>query len=211
MREAIAAFRGYPTNQTNIDLFTFLALTAVRFSQARLAKWREVDFVRGLWTSPPENVKAKIAATRPHIIPLSRQAMSLLKARAEYGSIPDDYIFGQPDKDGKLISERLTIYTLQRAVHGKPTVHGLRTSFATWAQDETEYEEGLIKAAIDHVNGSEADRAYLRSRMVDKRRAMMQDWADYLDSERLVSQARQITEMGIADDHNAPLRRLNQG
>ena len=178
---AIQAFRAYPTNQTNIDLFTFLSLTAVRFSQARLGKWGEIDFERGIWTSPPENVKAKIANTRPHVIPLSEQAISLLKTRAAQASTnPNAYIFAQPDKSGKLISERLTIYTLQHAIAGKPTIHGLRTSFATWAQEQTDYEEELIKAAIDHVAGTEADRAYLRSKMVERRRSMMQEWANFI-------------------------------
>ena len=185
LAQAIQAFKDYPTNQTNRDLFRLLALTGVRFSQARLAKWREIDFERALWTSPPEHVKAKKAHVRPHVIPLSTQALRLLRDRAATnGARQNDHIFAQPDKGGKLISERLTLYILQRAWIGKPTLHGLRTTFATWAQEATTYEEGLIKAAIDHVNGSAADRAYLRSRMVERRRGMMQEWADYIMPEK---------------------------
>ena len=188
LAEAIQAFNDYPTNQTNRDLFLLLALTGVRFSQARLAKWREIDFEEALWTSPPEHVKAKKAHMRPHVIPLSTQALRLLRERAvKNGARQDDHIFAQPDKSGKLISERLTLYVLQRAWAGKPTLHGLRTTFATWAQEETTYEEGLIKAAIDHVNGSAADRAYLRSSMVGRRRAMMQAWADYILSREKIN------------------------
>ncbi len=186
LAEAIQAFNDYPTNQTNRDLFLLLALTGVRFSQARLAKWQEIDFERALWTSPQEHVKAKKAHMRPHVIPLSTQALRLLRERAAAnGARKEDHIFAQPDKGGKLISERLTLYVLQRAWTGKPTLHGLRTSFATWAQEETTYEEGLIKAAIDHVNGSAADRAYLRSRMVERRRGLMEAWADYIDLSKL--------------------------
>ena len=177
---AIEAFNAYPTNDTNRDLFLLLALTGVRFSQARLAKWREIDFERGIWTCPPENVKAKITHTRPHVIPLSQQAISLLRARAAQASTnPNTYIFAQP-KNGKLISERLTLYVLQRAWPDDYTVHGLRSTLSVWAQEETRYDGALVKAVIDHVDGSEADRAYLRSDYLDKRRSLMQDWADFL-------------------------------
>ena len=184
---AIDTFNGRRTNDTNRDMFLLLALTGVRFSQARLAQWKEIDFKLELWTSPPENVKATMAHARPHLIPLSRQALQMLKSRAlDALPNPNDYIFAQLDKGGKLISERITLHTIQAAWNGQkawgdlPTLHGLRTSFSTWAQDLTEYPEGLIKAAIDHVNLTEADRAYLRSKMVDKRRELMQDWADYI-------------------------------
>ena len=183
LRGAIDAFNGQRTNDTNRDIFLLLCLTGVRFSQARLAKWKEIDFKLALWTSPPENVKATKAHARPHQIPLSTQALQMLTRRAvEAPFNPDDYIFAQVGKSGNLISERLTLYTLQKALGGEPTIHGLRTSFSTWAQELTEYPAALIKAAIDHVDLSEADRAYLRSNMVEKRRAMMQEWADYLSA-----------------------------
>jgi integrase len=70
----------------------------------------------------------------------------------------------------------LTSDTGRRAVP-----HGFRSSFRTWATLETDYSEALIEEAMGHVVGTEVRRAYVRSDTVEKRRQLMEDWANYIE------------------------------
>ena len=84
----------------------------------------------------------------------------------------------------------MTLTALLRRVKAKSdtpgrfaTAHGFRSSFATWAEEETDYPDGVREAALAHKYKSETTAAYQRGKKLGKRRALMQDWANFLANE----------------------------
>ena len=71
---------------------------------------------------------------------------------------------------------------LRRMGRDNITVHGFRSSFRDWAGDETHFPREVAEAALAHVIGDEAEQAYRRGDALAKRRALMQAWADYIES-----------------------------
>jgi len=162
-------------------------LCAVRPTECRAARVREFDFTKGTWTVPVARLKVKeivganvkTITTPDHVVPLSRQAMELLKNIIPPHAEPDDLIF-EGQKAGQMIGHNAMTHTLQRVAEG--TAHGMRASFSTWRAEQTKYDYRLSEAALAHVFKSETEKAYDRSPYIEQRRPLMQDWADYLDS-----------------------------
>ena len=180
-RQAIDAFNAYDTSEANKDLFAFIMLTAVRRDEARLAKWGEVNWQDRVLVVPADRVKAKAAYQHIHIVPLSNQAFDILERRFSSAKRTgvNDYIFAS--EKGIPVAENASLKILKRA-YGNYTIHGLRTTFSTWGQEQTEYPFEVLKSVIDHVSGTTADRAYLRSNVLNKQRSVVQEWADYIMS-----------------------------
>ncbi len=166
----------------------FAALTAARSGEVRGARWEEIDSEAGLWRIPAERMKAK----RPHVVPLSRAALEVLEAVPR---IEDEALVFPGIRRGRSMSD-MTLAKAMKAAHGRdleaggpgfldprtkrPAVpHGLRSSFRDWAA-ERGYESDLAEIALAHQVGSAVERAYRRSDMVERRRAMMEAWADHL-------------------------------
>ena len=148
----------------------FTALTATRGAEARGATWVEID--GDTWNIPGERMKTG----RPHRIPLSRQALDVLRearALSRGGVEPEGVVF--PAVRGGELSGTV----LLRALAGTDsTVHGFRSSFRSWCAD-TGVDRELAEAALAHVAGT-VERAYQRSDMHERRRDLMQSWADYI-------------------------------
>ena len=70
--------------------------------------------------------------------------------------------------------------SLKRYAYGRVTVHGFRSTFATWAEECTDYPDGVREAALAHKYKSETTAAYQRGQKLEKRRALMKDWAVFL-------------------------------
>jgi integrase len=70
---------------------------------------------------------------------------------------------------------------LQHMGHTGLTAHGFRASFKTWAEEATQYPPHIIEQALAHAVGSAVERAYRRGDLLDQRRRLMQDWADFCD------------------------------
>lgn len=157
-----------------------LILTALRSVEAREARWEEIDFYGKVWEIPAERMKMK----RPHRIPLSDRALEILQ---EAACFQDEHIF-PGSKRGKPLSDA-TLRKLVREHGFEVDIHGFRTSFRTWVQEQTNYPRDVAEAALAHVTGNETERAYARSDMLEKRRAVMQDWADYLAKQTQTSQS----------------------
>ena len=146
-----------------------LILTAVRSGEARGASWQEFDMERALWTIPELRTKTEKAL----VIPLSRQATSLLEAVPRTGSA---LLF--PGRTGKPLTD-MGLLKEQRLLDKVANVHGWRSSFRDWGS-ENEKDPVLLELSLGHAVGGAVERAYARSNLVELRRPLMQSWADYL-------------------------------
>lgn len=170
----------------------FLIITGVRSGSVRMAKWSEIDFTRKLWIIPPENTKTK----QEHRVPLPPQAIKLLKALPELADC--EVIF--PNPKGKHLSD-MALSQLMRGMYEQglltsPAVpHGFRSTFRDWAAEQTNYTDEIRKAASGHTTGDAVKKAYQRSDLLEKRRALMADWANFLD---LPSQRNGMSENVVA-------------
>ncbi len=152
----------------------FLILTATRTGEVIGAKWNEIDTDAKLWTIPAERMKAG----REHRVPLSAQAVAFL------GKVPplrSGYVFpGQ--KEGKPLSNMGMLELLKRMDRGDLTVHGFRSTFRDWASESTNYPREVCEMALAHTIGNEAEAAYRRGDLFEKRRRLMLEWAKHCDN-----------------------------
>lgn len=153
-----------------------LILTAARSAEVRLARWDEIDREAAIWTRPASRMKSKVA----HRVPLSRQALDVLQ-RAESLAGTSGLIFPSA-RPGRPMSDA-TMLKLVRTQGFDVDVHGFRTSFRVWAQEQTDAPREVAERALAHTIANAAEAAYARSDLFEKRRELMQRWADYLDGE----------------------------
>lgn len=164
----------------------FVCLTAARSGEVRGMTWEEVDLEAGLWTVPA----ARMKAGREHREPLSDGALAILEGLPRLASSP--YVFFAPQ--GGMLSDMSLSAVMRRmqekaakdgagyidARSGRPAVpHGLRSTFRDWAA-ERGFDHMLAELALAHNVGSEVERAYRRSDLLERRRAMMAEWESYL-------------------------------
>ncbi len=183
----MAGYQGTPYTRAALHL---LALTFVRTSELIEARWGEFDLAAAEWTIPPERTGRKGAQgkRRPHLVPLSRQALEalgILRAyRGEDRCGPGALLFpGERDHD-KPMSNGAVLMALDRmGYRGRMTGHGFR-GIASTALNEMGYRWDVIEAQLSHVEGNRTRAAYNHAQYVEERRELMQGWADYLDAVR---------------------------
>jgi len=151
----------------------FTILTATRTTEARGAIWGEIDLDAACWTIPADRMKAG----REHRVPLSAEAMTLLKSLPK-GAMTDT-VFRSPR--GKQLSEMAMLMILRR-MGLKATVHGFRSTFRDWAGERTNYPREVAELALSHRVGDATESAYARSDLFEKRRRLMRDWAQFLSA-----------------------------
>jgi integrase len=153
----------------------FLILTAARTSEVIGAKWEELDLNKCIWTVPASRMKAK----KEHRVPLSPRVMKILKILELY-RICDHVFPGR--KAGYGLSNMALEAVLRRMDFKKTaTVHGFRSSFRDWVAEKTDYPREIAEIALAHIVGDATERAYRRGDLLDKRRIMMDDWAEFLN------------------------------
>jgi integrase len=139
-------------------------------------KWKHLDAAKRNW-HVPETKKSK-----PLTVPLSDQAWAIIQEMKalQVNPSPEAKVFPR--------SKRQLGFALARAgMAGKQTVHGCRALFYTWAKniddDGEPLKRDLISAALCHKSETEMDEVYNRGTYLEKRRLLMQRWADYLDGQ----------------------------
>jgi integrase len=152
----------------------FLTLTAVRSGEVRGAQWNEIDLTKKIWVVPAERMKAK----REHRVPLSTQAIALLKALPSKNT--GALIFPSTKPTTKLSDMALT--TVMRRMEIEAVPHGLRSSFRDWVGEETAYPREVAEMALAHAVGNAVEAANRRGDLFEKRRSMMQVWANFLST-----------------------------
>lgn len=157
---------------------TLLCLT--RTGETRLAAWSEFEHLDGavpLWRIPAPRMKAK----REHLIPLSRQAVALLKELRELpGAESSPFLFPAPSKQGVMSNNTMLYAVYRMGWHKRMTVHGLR-SLASTVLNEQDWPSDWIELALAHGDNNEVRRAYNHAKHLQGRRDMLQHWADWLD------------------------------
>ena len=160
--------------------FRFLVLTAARSGEARGAAWDEIDIQGQVWRIPSERMKAGVE----HRVPLSGQALDLL---TEAQALRDDsgLVFPSPLKQGSPMSDMtLTKILRSTGLAERATVHGFRSSFKNWTLEQTDTPWAVSESALAHILGNSTEQAYARSDLFERRRALMQQWADYVTGSR---------------------------
>ena len=169
---ALATVRASDAYVPTVLAFEFLVLTAARSGEVRGARWSEIDLDARTWTVPGERMKTG----REHRVPLSDRAIEILtEARAINGD--DGLIF--PTITGRMIQAPV-LSALLRENKIEATPHGFRTSFRTWAAEQTDAPREVCEHALAHVNGNQVEAAYQRSDLFEKRAELMAQWADYV-------------------------------
>ena len=154
----------------------FLVLTATRSSEARGAKWDEVDFEAREWCILGGRMKAGSA----HRVPLSDPAIAVLK-RAQKLDDGSGLIFPSPVYKGKAMSDMTLMKVLRSTgLADRTTVHGFRSSFRDWAAERTNAPHAVMELALAHAVGNSVEQAYARSDLLAKRRLLMDQWAAFI-------------------------------
>lgn len=164
----------------------FIALTASRSGEVRGARWDEVDFVKGLWEIPA----ARMKMSRPHRVPLSVAATTLLEALPR----ENELIF--PAIRGGMLSDMTVSATMERMHNAdlkaggdgyfdsvskrRAVPHGLRSTFRDWAAETTDFDGAMVELALAHKVANNVEAAYRRGDMLEKRRNLMDAWASHL-------------------------------
>lgn len=155
----------------------FIALTAVRSGEARLARWGEIDIDAALWVIPARRMKAG----REHRVPLSARAVEILRGVAPLNTAGDPSALVFPGaRKGKPLSDMALSMTFRR-LNVDATVHGLRSTFRDWCGEVSTFPREVAEAALAHVVGDKAEQAYRRGDALEKRRAMMAAWAQFCE------------------------------
>ena len=165
----------------------FLILTAARTGEVIEAKWEEFSEDRKTWTIPAERMKAE----KEHIVPLSHRAAEIIKemSKAQLGA----YVFPSAKPDEPLstaamaaVMKRMDARKIEaegtgwRDADGRAAVpHGFRSTFRDWAGEMTNFPREIIEAALAHQLKDKAEAAYARGTMPERRRKLMDAWAQY--------------------------------
>jgi integrase len=153
----------------------FGILTAARSGEIRGAHWGEIDFDAAIWTIPQERMKAG----REHRVPLSDRAIEILLKAPRTG----DAIF-PGRRGGSLLSDMSLTAVLRRMGRPEITMHGFRSTFRDWCAESAgnSFPREVCEHALAHSLPDKVEAAYRRGDLIEKRKVLMQVWADYCTS-----------------------------
>lgn len=170
--------RAMEARQPDLGKFAMqlLALTFVRTGELIGARWDEIDWAREEWHIPKERMKMK----RPHTVPLSTQALTILR-EIQKRTGDKEFVFFSAASADKHISNGTVLMALRRmGYQGRMTGHGFRT-LASTILNEKGYVPDVIERQLAHEDEDRVRAAYNRAEYLLERKKMMQDYADWLD------------------------------
>lgn len=158
----------------------FLPLVFVRPGELRKAEWPEFDIKTGIWAIPAHRMKMK----RDHIVPLSRQAIEILKELQPLTG-NGGYVFPSVRTPSRPMSENTLNVALRRLGYTKDEMvsHGFRTTASTRLH-EMGWKSEIVEFQLAHADRNKIRGVYNRAEYLEDRKRMMQAWADYLDGLR---------------------------
>lgn len=160
----------------------FSLLTFQRPGEIRQAQWSEIDLDAKEWRIDAEKMKMR----RAHIVPLSDQAIEILKLqKQEIELFNTDWVFPSQAKLKNPMSDGTVNKAIQRLGFGEKTkAHGFRALARTVIRERLKYDSEVIEKQLAHKTSNPLGEAYDRTQFLDERKIMMQEWADYIDTMR---------------------------
>lgn len=149
----------------------FTILTAMRPGPVRAARWSEFDKYLGEWTVPAEKMKTR----KEFVVPLSMPARSVLLRAKKHRTKASDLVFPSPSKPSRMISDA-TMRKLLQSRYPEATVHGMRTSFRTWAAEIIRADHDVAELCLAHKVGSRVAQVYNQAELLDHRLMLMEKW-----------------------------------
>lgn len=154
----------------------FLILTATRSGEARGARWSEIDLDAREWLIPAVRMKRGV----PHHVPLSPAAVEVLN---RVRGLDADLVFPRVQRDRSDVARPQSVMVfkalLKRMGAEGFTVHGFRSTFRDWCSESAHADREVAEAALSHATGNEVERAYARSDLFERRRALMEAWGRF--------------------------------
>ena len=164
---------------TQFDLLSayamrLLILTATRTKEIIEAERHEFDTKRRLWIIPAHKMKAR----KEHKIPLSDEALSIVEMmRKKHNHL---HIFTNPDTTRHISNGAMLVFLKKHFTNFKITVHGFRSTFKDWAEENNKYQHNAIEFCLAHQLPDKIEKAYMKTDLIDARRQIMQDWENYI-------------------------------
>jgi len=161
-------------NAMSAKALMFTCLTGSRTGEVLGLRWAELDFEQRLWICPAERMKTG----EEHRVPLTVETLAIIEPLMVNQS---EFVFEGQKRHHPLSNMSMLMLLRRMKVEGV-TVHGFRSTFRDWAAEEANAPREVAEKSLAHSVGSEAERAYARSDLLEKRRALMQMWSQYVTS-----------------------------
>jgi integrase len=154
----------------------FTCLTGSRTGEVLGMQWGEVDFDARLWTCPADRMKGGVV----HRVPLTDEMLAIIEPLRAMQSV---YVF-EGQKRHKPLSNMAMLMLLRRMQIEGVTVHGFRSTFRDWASEAANAPREVAEMSLAHKVGSDVERAYARSDLLEKRRMLMERWSGFVSGIR---------------------------
>lgn len=161
-------------NAMSARALRFTCLTGSRTNEVLGMQWPEIDFDERLWTCPAERMKTG----ELHRVPLTDEMLAIIEP---LGELKSDFVF-EGQKRHRPMSNMSMLMLLRRMNVEGVTVHGFRSTFRDWASEVTSAPREVAEMSLSHRVGSEVERAYSRSDLLEKRRTLIAQWSAFVAS-----------------------------
>ena len=178
MGALLRAIEGYQGSFVVQCALKLAPLVFVRPGELRHAEWSEIDFENAEWNIPASKMKMK----EPHLVPLSKQAIEILKEIKEFTGA-GRYVFPSGRTFERPMSDNAILAALRHMGYAKEEMsgHGFRAMARTILDEVLQVRPDFIEHQLAHAVRDPNGRAYNRTSHLAERKKMMQTWADYLD------------------------------
>ncbi|MBX9631444.1 MAG: tyrosine-type recombinase/integrase [Burkholderiales bacterium] len=156
----------------------FTILTACRTGESIGAKWIEFDLDQALWTIPAKRMKGH----EEHRVYLCPRAIEIVNELQGFGP---EYVFPSVTDKTKPMSNMAMLAVLKRMKRTDITVHGFRSTFSTWANENAVARADVIEACLAHREGDKIRAAYNRATFANDRRKLLTVWSEYVETGKL--------------------------
>lgn len=150
----------------------FTCLSGARTSEVLGMHWKEIDFDAKVWTCPEERMRTG----EDHRVPLTEEMIAVIEPLK---AMKSDYVF-EGRKRHRPLSNMSMLMLLRRMGIEGITVHGFRSTFRDWASEVAHAPREVAEASLSHRIGSEVERAYARTDLLERRRKLIEAWSRYV-------------------------------
>ena len=194
--EILRMFDGFKGSYQVMQALKLAPLVFTRPGELRQAKWKDIDLDAALWSIPAEAMKMR----EPHIVPLSTQAVAILRDMHPFSGHLEHVFPGGRDPKRPMSDAAINAAMRRLGIDTQTelTGHGFRAMARTILHERLNYSPEVIEVQLAHKAPGPLGAAYARAKFIDQRKSMMQAWSDYLDKLKAGAEVIQFPAAGAA-------------